>query len=939
MNICFSNFSAQKTAKKTGRQYRGSVLILVVGILTMLFMLGATFMAVAHMNAKQSAALAEKNPADPAALGLLNNLLIQVGTDRYVGGTPPVPYGNLLVAGGAAAWKGYIDCPQPEINPLGAKTSDWLSSSGTTPTAAQTIPHISDVLLQWGPAATIDVFAGNPGMVDTDGDGTNDSQIFDTGITNNSGDHYWAAVCVRDASSMINLNTAGNLMPVANMPTYTSPVSIDLFGLLGSTTYNALNYTSTLGNSRCPVLVDMYHFNRECAAIVMSPRTVMTAYRPFAIGDEMLLRWSGAHATNLVGRLCDSKAVVDTANLMVSQTIRQLLTTYNSSSQFSRTGIAPAVVNNDDIDLLPYQLLTNVAPRNRLYGKVKNYLESTGLANPPASDRMAMCFVANTLAYVGTDATPKSYSLAGITAYGTIPGCVISEVVAASKSNSMGSTGDDSISFYAIEIWNPTNASIPYEIYQAGIPTAVASGNLAVNARIVYYNCAKGANASGSTINDYSGLIPSLGTNVTLIPNNQPVAWLDLSVATNAYSIVRSGWPARAALDAISGADVLPLGYVPGSGIPGYGQRDDNINRARYNAAVYYNSAANVPPQTLGLPNNLLLASLTPANYPAQYAYPIATFQSGLRDIGNLGQIYFAASTYDSAANVTLPFSKNVVDIYPTTPASVLFTTGLNSQTAPGRLDVRANVNPITNPIYPDVPRAAMLNEFLTLLPGDSLRTDNPNRVYGRINVNTATREALMQLPFFTTSAVTPFIDATGATINIPPFNKAAAVEYILAYRDQRQADPLIAGAGAPNYASRATNDTRLTGLRNAANLSNFNGFLTPGEVAIPLSDYAHALMGIPYPYPTPEPANITKAAGYVGARDAMYRSISNLITVNSDVFVVNMMLKVQPANATVTAAAADTTRPRWYYVAVIDRGNCMAVADTPAVLLFAEVK
>jgi hypothetical protein len=359
--------------------------------------------------------------------------------------------------------------------------------------------------------------------------------------------------------------------------------------------------------------------------------------------------------------------------------------------------------------------------------------------------------------------------------------------------------------------------------------------------------------------------------------------------------------------------------------------RDDNRYRARYNAAAYYTGASAYTLGAVNNPTNTNWVLDKPYAGDCPYSYPIATFQSGLRDIGNLGQIYFAASTLEGTT--ATPFTKNVIDFNPSPTGSVLFTPGVNSQTAPGRLDPRANVNP-GGGVYPDVPKAAMLNEFLTLLPGDSLRTDNPNRVYGKINVNTATREALMQLPLLSLAGAT-FNAADGTPITIPAtFNKAAAIEYILAYRDQRQA------VGGPDYTLRATNDTRINGINGLRVASPFHGFLTPGEVAIPLSDYAHSLMqpgGIPYPYA--ENMNITKAAGYVDVRDAMYRSISNLITVNSDVFVVNMMLKVQPANATATTAAADLTRPRWYYVAVIDRGNCMAPTDTPAVLLFAEVK
>jgi hypothetical protein len=999
MNIYSQNNTARQTSPLAvpkpvwfaksglaGRDNRGSVLIMVVGLLTMLFMLGMTFLAISHMNAKQSAALAEKNPADPAALGLLNNLLTQIRADRHAGGATNTPYGQLATgSGGVEDWKRYIDYPLPDQAVGAVKTDDWLASSGTTVWSASlgkyVIPHISIPTLSSTVNTTnVTAYVVSPSalataapdrLVDTDGDGFTDSSLFDTGITNNNGEHYWAAICVRDASSMINLNTAGTVTATSNMPSYTSPVSVDLYNLLGHAKFELLHYNAAM-NSRYPGASSMYYlydYNRDCAAFVMSPiNNASLHYRPYAIGDEAFLRWNGTTGANFVGRLNDS-GVFSTSALLAT---RPLLTTYNSSSQFSRTGTTPTVVNNNDIvnatfqPIIPYDLLTSVVAQDNLYHQVASYLEKTGLATTTDAPKMAACFVANTLTYADNLTaltTPRQYPPAAagstFTAYGTLPGCVITEVVAASQPDTT-MLAKEHMYFYAFEVWNPTGANITYSIYdQDGSIIAGTARTLTPGQRIVYYNCDQGPASGSSGVNDYHIWIPGMNDASAymsaLAPNSVLSTWLDLSLGRS-FRLVRDKWPTHCVMDSVCGVDI---GYNVADKLivtpaqPAYfGQRDDEPNRMRYNAAAYHDSKADTPKHTLGQPNNLTYGTLIAAQYPYPIVNPTIAGWSGLlglRNIGDLGQVYFAAATWDSTvsgADAALPFSKNVIDTYTTTPASVLFKSGPNSQTAPGRLDPRANVN-TTEQKYPDVPRAAMLNEFLTMLPGDFTRADNnKQRVYGKLNINTATREALVQLPFFTTAApITGLTAADGTAMpNIPIITKAAAVEFILAYRDRRQVDQ-VSYPGSPDYRTAPAGPTRtvatgIANLRDTAAGSDINGFLTPGEVAIPLADYAHWLMGCASPFVEANNRNITQAYWYVDLRDAMYRSISNLITVNSDVFVVNMMLQLQPANDA-TAAEPAKTLPlqRWHYVAVIDRGNCMSAGDTPAVLLFSEVK
>ncbi|MCK4275409.1 MAG: hypothetical protein KAX78_02780, partial [Phycisphaerae bacterium] len=230
---------------------------------------------------------------------------------------------------------------------------------------------------------------------------------------------------------------------------------------------------------------------------------------------------------------------------------------------------------------------------------------------------------------------------------------------------------------------------------------------------------------------------------------------------------------------------------------------------------------------------------------------------------------------------------------------------------------------------YPDVPAAAMLGEFFTLVPPDDTRTDEQDdewtRIYGRVNINTATREVLMQLPW-------PNRLPDNTEIEFAQVEDI--VEHILAYRDRRATVDC-----APNRDYTLRSDQILgagiTGLRRTTG-SDIAGFLTPGEIAIPLADYYHGLKDwTDYNSTASDELDITQNKDYIRNRDSLYRAISNLITVNSDTYAVNIRVDLYD----IGEAPGDEPAQSWYYVAVIDRSNCRSLGDTPAVLLFSEVK
>ncbi len=200
------------------------------------------------------------------------------------------------------------------------------------------------------------------------------------------------------------------------------------------------------------------------------------------------------------------------------------------------------------------------------------------------------------------------------------------------------------------------------------------------------------------------------------------------------------------------------------------------------------------------------------------------------------------------------------------------------------------------------------------------MRTDEP-RHYGKINLNTATYDVLKALPWPMQFPTAPS-DRDKFILDVAP-------EFILAYRDMRQVNlgntnasvdaPITFGqigaaCNALNYGNRAV-ATGITGLR--AN-SQFKGYLTPSEVAIPLADLSKIinLNGQAFPVvsagftaPTFAAEDGTTLAetsyfkhyfyfagstyvSYPLYRNFLYRPISDLVTVRSDTFTANIYVE-----------------------------------------------
>ncbi len=316
---------------------------------------------------------------------------------------------------------------------------------------------------------------------------------------------------------------------------------------------------------------------------------------------------------------------------------------------------------------------------------------------------------------------------------------------------------------------------------------------------------------------------------------------------------------------------------------------------------------------------------------------PPIRLRAGLTDLSDLADIYICGPTPEPGG-----------EAFP----QALYAYRLGQEPSRGRVNFTGAVDASSSK-YPDVPWGTVLSEIFEVLQPDPTRPDasSGTRIYGRININTATREVLRQLPltkYLVLNGTDWFLDLNdngsqntavaidvGLTfslspviINEPTVDVEKIIDYILGYRDMVALTSEV--PPGPNYADRPTLSPTLTGLRGA---SPIKGFLTPGEIAIPLAQYIADRLRDPANLTSGDFRDFKKWSGYLETRDSLYKAISNLITVKSDVFAANIVVQLRDGED------PTAVKRTWKYLAVIDRSNCREGGHLPAVLLFTEIE
>jgi hypothetical protein len=225
-------------------------------------------------------------------------------------------------------------------------------------------------------------------------------------------------------------------------------------------------------------------------------------------------------------------------------------------------------------------------------------------------------------------------------------------------------------------------------------------------------------------------------------------------------------------------------------------------------------------------------------------------------------------------------------------------------------------IDAAANAKYPDIPPGYMFHEFFTRTTAQQARTSEKKRIYGMPNINTLPIPSVVaNLNYNCAVWWLPWPQENSSTNRLGFWQKAKvyvrseAVKSIRQYRDL-----------ADDCTDRAA-WTGITNLRNA-NGSKIAGFLTPGEVGIPLAKYMDTLLQAGN-------AAFEQDADYVRARNCLFGYISDCISTRSDVYA--CYITVQHGR--------NYSGKRWRYVAVIDRSNVMLPTDKAAVLLVSQLR
>ena len=993
-----------RKSKIENRKSNASALLMVVGLLVIIAMLGITFVVISHVDLRQAEAIALKAPVDPIADGIVKQISALLKEDLHIDKTNG-PYGDYAGAPGAEQWRQFIDYPYGlglASTIPSARADPWLAS--IAPDAAGNWPHLTDLT---GDANHnydgVSSSTTDPNYVDTDGDGLNDALLYNTGVTNADGDAYWSAVRIIDLGGLLNVNTAGepydpNVPGTSISPT--PPANIDLLnGLFAGVT---ANYDS-FHNVRCGgtgAAVTLQDFYNESASRILQPYLDPLAapnppYLPFGIGDEMHLRYVDSTAiTERTGRLYEATKA---GTNPLPDTMRQMLTTFNCSRSLTRhpsSDIPTRILLNSS------NALDDDLTRQAVYDQLLTAID--GNASPATlSKETAAHFVANLWANVSADdPTYQAFKFSPTTdsnveVYGAVPDLVISEAYAYNLADSNAPFSNASNVFdpnfaqgdygyiFAIEIYNPTNGPIDLEYYPAELrgyslridgfdykfdpvtwpelatetSLEILSGKWIVLTRYAgKYMDGAGNRQSIST----PGNLAALGLSDPVAPDNGWVRMptLNLTRATNRIQLIRDVPDAndpngyvRIPVDQLVISDDLMDFNVANIGLrnsldandPNNNvneticdtRRDDDSIRGRLMVPWFERSTYGVTDANnhkLGEANALTASDL--GGIWEGFHLPVRR-QGALSDMTDLADIYIVGAT--PSLSPSFRSFHEAVSIYRQGTYGIAGPPDYSR----GRIDYIGAV-PTTVANYPDLPWASVLSDIFEVLPPDTTRTNN--RIYGRVNINTATREVLAQLPWpnqFVINSIPYDIDPVTAQVNFE-----LLIEYILAYRDMRATYnfallPIPAGR---DYGTREFDDisgtpheegTLISGLR-ADPGSASRGFLTASEIAIPLADFVHELVGWT-DYTALPPVNTVKEADYLSGRDSLYKSISNLISVNSDVFAANIVVQLRSGDA--GATLADPPKETWRYLSVLDRSNCRTTSDSPAVLLFTELE
>lgn len=921
--------------KTRSKSNRGSALLMVVGLLTILALLGGTFLIVSRYERKQAQALESSPDPDARAQELFDTVRSKLVEDLYISGTSG-PYSSAG-SSNAETWRRFIDCPP--CDEIFDKTDFWLASFEKN--AGNVWPQISCVVSDV-PDKNAYLNQSND-LFDTDGDNIGDSKESDLNIALLNGNRYAVSARIVDLSGLLNLNTVGATNP-SNIWTTVCPASINLVGLQKNTltidtnilTLIANGANGAQGRNGTNTSATLQTYYDTCGYRFPSPASG-SGYTPFSTSDEQYLRWLSTTNPKQVGRIYE--ITKNLASDSFGPSLRKYLTTASTSRSTLRYPESGFTTRLD----LTYAKLSSTADRQKLY---KQLCETIDKSVDSKRKEMAQ-FVANLWSYTATKTEISTNNFAfqplnpavatpiaeTFTVYGAVPQLVITDVFAAHAApTQIDATDptygdpnfwkDDCGYAYAIELINPTNVTISvsnYSITCNGTTTALstilgAATEIQPGRTIVLYNFSGKANDKGK---DISALF-SKSTNwysCTALDFNK-------SNASTSVKITESRGGTNFIIDEVKLSDIgwpTDLDITDKLEDPEATTEDDRKNRSICAGCIRDDSVTKLPTSGRdrvivgGSGDDYAYAKIGPTNKASDS--DITTACSPLGKSPNYDTDATATSAITCPQGFSLNFdTKNYTDsehkilnfadianIYIVGPSPTESLPKALGQYRDDTSKGKANFSSAyPSGKYPDVPWGTLVNEITEVLKIDnsSPTTEALSKIYGRININTASQEVLMQLPFYIDVNFNGICDTGENPVEMrEDFAKA-----IIAYRNNESVSTAV-GLDFDRAACGVTNS------RTATTGSNYRGFLTPGEVALPV----YAIAG-KYAEKAGATVGTTK---YQTLVNSAYKSIANLVTVNSDTFAVYITVHLKKP------LGSSEILNSWRYLAIYDRSGC----------------
>jgi hypothetical protein len=295
---------------------RGSVLLMVVGLLVILGTLGGTFLLISSLDARQARLLAGRGRAELIASGGVSQIVRTLGEDLHFD-------------------------PMEASAPYTAENSSGPLAH-TFARDFRTDTEDRHIHMPGNPSNILGT-SGNKVSTDIEG-GTADAYLIPTREFDDEGREYRIAIKVEDTGGKFSLNTGGYDYTAGvtdRTKLVRSPAMIDLKGYLGGDYAGIHTERSGPGAKSLPV------YDIECGRHVLSP-VEGRGYLPFGVADEIFLRWRGTGRKATFGRVFEQLGNISDAK-------KQMLTILSSSRSIMRS--PPSNVIGARIDLSEFDAL------------------------------------------------------------------------------------------------------------------------------------------------------------------------------------------------------------------------------------------------------------------------------------------------------------------------------------------------------------------------------------------------------------------------------------------------------------------------------------------------------------------------------------------------------------------------------------------------------